>query len=80
MLYKIVIPSCKKVHIFVRAVWFKPKQQTEQTIINIELNDLKKIIYLRKYEVSVKRISVFNVTEIQCLPWFYTNDIINMLP
>ena len=31
--------------------------------INTELNDLRKIIYFRKSEVSVERISVCNTTE-----------------
>ena len=49
-----------------------------------ELNDLRKIICLRKSEVSVERISVCNVIGnlvehgIHCLPYSYTIDIINM--
>ena len=47
------------------------------------LNNLRKIICLRKSEVSVERISVCNVTEnllghaIHCLPCSYTNDFTN---
>ena len=47
---------------------------------NIKLNDLRKIICLRKSETSLERISVCNVTEnlaehgIRCLPCSYTND------
>ena len=43
------------------------------------------MIFLRKYEVPVERISVCYVTEnladhgIHCLPWSYTNDIIGTL-
>ena len=54
---------------------------------NGESNDLKMriIICLRKYEVTVERNSVCYVLEklvvhdIQCMPCFYTNDIINLL-
>ena len=51
-----------------------------------KLNDLRKIICLRKSESSVVRISVYNVLEnfaehrIHCLPCFYIDDIIDMLP
>ena len=51
-----------------------------------ELNDLRKIICLRKYEVSGERISVCNVIKnlvehgIHYLPCSYTNDVINILP
>ena len=51
-----------------------------------ERNDLRKIICLRKSEVSVVRISVCYITEnmvehgIHCLPCSYINDVINMLP
>ena len=44
----------------------------------MELDDLRKIICLRKFEVSVERISVRNVNEIfeeydkHCLPCCYT--------
>ena len=54
-------------------------------IYNTESNDLRKIICLRKSEVTVGRISVCNVIEnlaehgIHCLPCSYTNDIMNML-
>ena len=52
---------------------------------NMELNDLRIIIRLRKSEVSVERISVCNIIEnladhdIHCLPCSYNNDVINML-
>ena len=58
----------------------------EVCIINTELNDKRKVIYFRKTEVSVERISVCNVIEnlakhdIHCLPCSYTNDVIAMLP
>ena len=51
-----------------------------------KLNDLRKIICLRKSESSVVRISVYNVLEnfaehgIHCRPCFYTGDFIDMLP
>ena len=47
----------------------------------MELNDLRKIMCLRKSEVSVERISVCNIIEnlaeygIHCLPYSFTNDI-----
>ena len=53
---------------------------------NTEFNDLRKIICLRESEVSVDRISVCDVIKnlaengIHCLPWSYTNDVIDMLP
>ena len=53
---------------------------------NMELNDLRIIICLRKSEVTVERISVCNVTEkllehgIHSLPCSYTIDIIDLLP
>ena len=52
---------------------------------NRDLNYLRKIICLRKSEVSVERISVCNGIEnfvkhgIQCLPCSYTDDVMNML-
>ena len=52
---------------------------------NMELNDLRIIICLRKSEVFVERISVCDVMEdlaehgIDCLPCFCINDVINML-
>ena len=52
---------------------------------NTELHDLRIIICLRKHEITVERISVFNVIEklmehdIYCLPYFYTNDVIDLL-
>ena len=52
---------------------------------NTELDVLRKIICLRKPEVSVAKISVCNDIEylvehgIPCLPCSYTNDIMNML-
>ena len=55
-------------------------------LYNTELHDLRKIICLRKSEVSGERISVCNVIEnlvehgIHCLPCSYTNDVINILP
>ena len=56
------------------------------SIYNMESNDLRKIICVRKSEVSCERFSVFNVDKkveehgIHCLPCTYTNDIINPLP
>ena len=53
---------------------------------NMELIDLRKIIYLRDFEVSVEKYSVCKFLEkiaehdIDCLPWFYTNDVIYLLP
>ena len=52
---------------------------------NTELNDLRIIISLRKFEVGVERISVCNVIEkltekIHCLPCSYTVDAIDLLP
>ena len=50
----------------------------------IHVDDFRNIICLRKYEVSVERISVCNITEnlveygIRCLPCSYTNDVIDM--
>ena len=50
-----------------------------------ELNDSRKIICLRKSEVSVERISVCNVIEnlveygMHCLPCSYISYVINML-
>ena len=55
------------------------------TTINMELNDLRIINCLRKSEVTVGRISVYNVIEkliehgIDCLPSSYTNDVIDLL-
>ena len=54
--------------------------------LNTELNDLRKIICLRKSQVSVERISVCNVIEnvmehgIHCLPCSYTNNVIDVIP
>ena len=54
-------------------------------ITNTELNDLRIIICLRKSEVTVEMISVYNVTEklmdhgIHCLPCSFTNDAIYLL-
>ena len=51
-----------------------------------ESNDFRKFICLRKYEVSVERISACIVFEnlaehgIYCLPWPYTDDRVDMLP
>ena len=52
--------------------------------LNTQLKDLRKIICLRKSEVTVERISVCNVTEkmmehgIQCLPCSCTTDVIDV--
>ena len=54
--------------------------------LNTELNGLRKIVRLRKSEVSIERISVYDVIEnllqhgIHCLPCSYTNEVIDMLP
>ena len=46
----------------------------------------EKNIHLRKYEVTVKRIAVYNGIEklekhgIHRLPCSYSNDVINLLP
>ena len=51
---------------------------------NLELNDLRIIICLRKSEDIVERISVCNVIEklmehgIHCLPCSFTNGIIDL--
>ena len=56
-----------------------------KTKLNIELNDLRLIICLRKYEVTVERISVCYVIEklmehgIHCRPCLQNNDVIDML-
>ena len=53
---------------------------------NTELKDLRKIICLRKSEVSVGRKSVYKVIEKlaehgrQYLPCSHTSDVINLLP
>ena len=53
---------------------------------NTEISDLRKIIRLRKSEVTVERISVCYDIEkmmehgIHCLPCSYTNEIIDLLP
>ena len=53
---------------------------------NHELDDTRKIICLRKSEITVERISVCNVTEksmehgMHCLPRSCTNDVIDSLP
>ena len=50
----------------------------------MELNNLRMIVYLRKSEVSVGRISVGNVIEkmmehsIRCLPCSCTNGVIDL--
>ena len=60
------------------------RKTTFATSYNTELNDLRKIICLKKSEVSVERISVCNVTEnlaehgMHFLPCSYTNDDINV--
>ena len=52
--------------------------------IHTERNDLREIIRLRKSEVSVEIISFCNAIEnlaehgINCLPYSYDNDVINM--
>ena len=54
-------------------------------MFNMEINVLRIIICLRKSEVSVERISVYNAIEkllehiIHCLPCSYTNDVIILL-
>ena len=51
-----------------------------------ELNDLRKIICLRKSEVSIEKNTVCKVTEnqaehgIHSLPCSYISNVINMLP
>ena len=54
---------------------------------NTELNNFRHNICLqKKSEISVEKISVCYVTEnlaeydTHCLPCFYTNDVINLLP
>ena len=53
---------------------------------NTELNNLRKMISWRKFEVSVERISVCNVIEnfaehgIHFQPCSCANDVIDMLP
>ena len=55
-------------------------------LFSTELNDLRKMICLKKPEISVERISVCNVIElnltehrINSLPSSYISDVINML-
>ena len=54
-------------------------------MLKTESNDFRKIICLRKSEVSDERISVCNLTEnlaehgIHYLPCSYTNNVIDML-
>ena len=50
--------------------------------MNTELNDLKMIIYYRKFEVPVERVSVCNVTKKlkKCMSCSDTNDVIDLLP
>ena len=56
------------------------------TTRNSKLNDLRKILCLKKSKVSVERILVCNAIEnlaergIHCLPCSYTNDAIDLLP
>ena len=70
-------------HMFTGSKFYR--NESGYSICNTELNVLRKIICLRKSEVSVERLSVCNVTEnlvehgIYCLPCSYINDIINML-
>ena len=53
------------------------RQDQLENATNAELNDLRKIICLRKSEVSVERISACDVNEnlvehgIHCLPWSF---------
>ena len=55
-------------------------------LLNTELNDLRKISYLRKSEVIVERILVCNVIEklmahdMHSLPWFYLDNVLDLLP
>ena len=54
--------------------------------VNTELNDSRKIIRLRKTEVSVERNSVYKVDEnlaehdIHSLPCSYATDVMSLLP
>ena len=55
-------------------------------VFNTELNGSRKIVCLRKSEVSVERISVCNVIEnlaernIHCLSCSFSDDVINYSP
>ena len=85
----------KELHVFVRLKeifslgkipFLFPSKITKNSIRHAkQLIDLRKIICLRKSEVSVERNSVCNVIEnsaehdIHCLSCSFTNDIINML-
>ena len=57
-----------------------------KTVFNTELHDLRKIICLRKSEVSVERISVCNVIAnlaehgIHCPSCSFSDDVINCSP
>ena len=52
----------------------------KNSIFNKQLNDLRKIICLRKSEVSVEIFSVCKVIEsLMEMPRCYTNDVIDML-
>ena len=61
-----------------------PFEKMIENIKNMQLNNLRIVICLRKSEMIVERISVCNVIEnlmehgIQCLPCSYTNDIIDI--
>ena len=77
-------------------VWKKKEKGVRKTdfcqffagrqLLNTELNDLRKIIYLRKSKLIVERISVCNVIEklmehdMPSLPCSYLNNVIDLLP
>ena len=70
---------------FIQVIYMPTKSRpTTHVILNTELYDLRKIICLRKSEVSFRKISVCSVIEnlaehgIHCLPCFYSKDIITM--
>ena len=61
-------------------------QENRLPLTTLNSMNQKKAICLRKSEVSVDRISVRNIIEylaehgMHCLPYSYTNDVIDMLP
>ena len=72
----VFLPLCKYIQ----------KKIVNMIIINMEYNELRIIICLRKSEVTVERISVCNVTAklmehgICCQPFSYTYDTTDQLP
>ena len=51
---------------------------TMETTLNMEINDLRIIIYSRKNKALLTEF--FSLFDINCLPCSYTNDVKDMLP